>query len=50
VKNLLYYSNSPAVKEFYLNILLLPVKAGIWGYEMWPDIITSIALSEWKFL
>jgi hypothetical protein len=29
---------------------ILPVKAGLWGYEMWPDVIVSIALNEWKLL
>jgi hypothetical protein len=26
-----------------------PVRPGISGIETWPDIITSIALSDWKF-
>lgn len=26
-----------------------PVEARLSGYETWPDIITSIALSEWTF-
>jgi integral membrane sensor domain MASE1 len=38
------------VKGKWISTSIMPVKAGIWGYEMWPDIITSIALSEWKFL
>jgi hypothetical protein len=29
---------------------IMPVIAGIWGYEMWQDVIVSIALSEWKLL
>jgi hypothetical protein len=29
---------------------IIPVKAGLMGYEMWPDVIISIALNEWKFL
>ena len=29
---------------------IMPVKAGLWGYEMWPDVIISIALNEWRFM
>ena len=29
---------------------IIPVKAGLWGYEMWQDVIISIALTEWKLL
>lgn len=29
---------------------IVPVKAGLTGFEMWPDVIISVALAEWKFL
>jgi hypothetical protein len=29
---------------------IMPVKAGLIGIEMWPDVIVSIALNEWKLL
>lgn len=29
---------------------IIPVKAGLIGIEMWPDVIVSIALTEWKLL
>jgi hypothetical protein len=28
---------------------VLPVMAGLSGFETWPDIFTSIALSGWSF-
>jgi hypothetical protein len=28
---------------------VLPVMAGLSGFETWPDVITSIALSGWTF-
>ncbi|RZM30326.1 MAG: hypothetical protein EOO88_01165 [Pedobacter sp.] len=28
---------------------IIPVRAGLSGIEMWPDLITSIALGNWKF-
>ena len=28
---------------------VFPVKAGISGIEIWPDLITSIALGDWTF-
>lgn len=34
----------------WVNTSIIPVKAGLVGFEMWPDVIISIALSEWKFL
>jgi len=29
---------------------IIPVKAGLMGIEMWPDLIMSIGASEWKLL
>lgn len=29
---------------------IIPVKAGLMGIEMWPDVIISIGLSEWRLL
>jgi hypothetical protein len=29
---------------------IIPVKAGLLGFETWPDVIISIALNEWKLL
>ena len=49
-QDLSYEAMIHLVKGKWINTSIMPVKAGIWGYEMWPDIITSIALSEWKFL
>jgi hypothetical protein len=28
---------------------VLPVEPGLFGYETWPDVITSIALTNWTF-
>lgn len=34
----------------WVSTSIIPVKAGLIGFEMWPDVIVSIALAEWKFL
>jgi hypothetical protein len=36
--------------EEWKETSIIPVKAGLVGFEMWPDVIVSIALVEWKFL
>lgn len=36
--------------EKWVSTSIIPVKAGLVGVEMWPDVIISIALSELKFL
>lgn len=36
--------------EKWVQTSIIPVKAGLVGFEMWPDVIVSIALTEWKFL
>jgi hypothetical protein len=49
-KDLSYKAMIRFVKGNWAETSIIPVKAGIWGYEMWPDVIVSIALNEWKFL
>jgi hypothetical protein len=34
----------------WVKTSIIPVKAGLMGFEIWPDVIISIALNEWKFL
>ncbi len=34
----------------WVKTSIIPVKAGLLGMEMWPDVIVSIALAEWKFI
>lgn len=34
----------------WTNTTIMPVMAGLMGLEMWPDVIVSIALRDWKFL
>ena len=33
----------------WVNTNVLPVQAGLSGFEMWPDLIISIGLAEWAF-
>jgi hypothetical protein len=33
----------------WVNTNVLPVGAGLSGFEMWPDVISSIAISDWAF-
>jgi hypothetical protein len=33
----------------WVSTNVLPVKANLLSYETWPDIIITMALSEWKF-
>jgi len=36
--------------ENWVKTSIKPVAAGLFGMEMWPDPIISIALNEWKFV
>jgi hypothetical protein len=33
----------------WVKTSILPIGAGLTNYETWPDVITSIALRQWKF-
>ena len=50
-RDLLYEAVIRLMKtERWVETSIIPVKAGLLGIEMWPDVIVSIALNEWKFL
>jgi hypothetical protein len=34
----------------WVSTSVLPVRAGISSFEMWPDVIITIGLSDWKFI
>ncbi len=33
----------------WVKTTVLPIKAGLFSIEIWPDIIVSLALLDWKF-
>lgn len=39
-----------AASNKWIKTDVMPIKAGISSYEMWPDIITSIVLGDWLFV
>ena len=50
-QDLLYEALIKTIKaENWVPTSIIPVKGGLIGIEMWPDVIVSIALAEWKFL
>lgn len=36
-------------KQNWVPTDVYPVGAGLSGYELWPDVITSIGLAQWRF-
>lgn len=49
-KNLVYKCLFfPLKGSKFVETDVLPVMAGLSGFETWPNIIISIALSDWKF-
>ena len=50
-QNLLYDAAIRLMKsEKWVETSIIPVSAGLFGIEMWPDVIVSIALHEWRFV
>lgn len=50
-RDLMYDATIRLMKtEKWVETSIVPVKAGLFGFEMWPDVIISIALHEWKFI
>lgn len=35
-------------KNHWINTNVLPIKSKLTGFEMWPDVIITLVLSEWK--
>lgn len=50
-RDLLYDATIHMMKsKKWVQTSIIPVKAGLFGIEMWPDVIVSIALDAWKFI
>jgi len=50
-RDLLYDATIQLLKSGrWVKTSIVPVKAGLMGIEMWPDLIMSIGLGEWKLL
>ena len=50
-RNLLYNATIRLRKsEKWVETSIMPVTAGLFGLEIWPDVIISIALDEWRFV
>ena len=61
--NMMLMVKNPFKRDFMYNAIIrlmkpdkwvktsiIPVKSGLFGIETWPDVIVSIALSDWRFL
>lgn len=50
-RDLLYDATIRLMKtEKWVKTSIIPVKGQLLGMEMWPDVIISVALTEWRFL
>jgi hypothetical protein len=48
--NLTYKANIYVLqRKAWFNTNVLPVMAGLSGFESWPQVITSIAVGDWAF-
>ena len=49
-QNLIYKAKIYILQQKkWVDTDVYPVEAGLVGFEIWPDIITSIGLGQWKF-
>ena len=46
---LIYGAMILSLKQKWIETDVYPVEAGLYGYEVWPDVIVSIGLAKWKF-
>jgi hypothetical protein len=48
--DLIYTAQILTLRKKWSTTDVLPVRAGLSGFETWPNIIISIALGNWKLL